>query len=310
MRLVLALLSVAVRCNDEVDHWDDSPGFLKRSHSLISPFSGNLPLWELKGDSMATSEYIRLTSDQQSKNGAIWSRVPVSFPWWEMQLSYRIHGSGKSVAADGMGLFLVKERTEQGSAIGGPERFQGFALLLDSYKNGGTAGNFPLISGFVSNGTWAFDHDTDGADQNIGKCLSGHRNKQRSSMLRVRYLDETLTVRVDPDGTGDFRKLCFEQEGVVLPTGLYMGLTSATGDLTDNHDVHGLKIWQLDSKTPNEPRNQLTPDVKRAVEDIPIDEKRGGGGGWLVFIILIIVAAGGGFWYYQEKQKHNAKRFY
>ena len=73
--VLCALLSVSVRCNDEVDHWDDSPGFLKRSHSLISPFSGNLPLWELKGDSMATAEYIRLTSDQQSKNGAIWSRV-------------------------------------------------------------------------------------------------------------------------------------------------------------------------------------------------------------------------------------------
>ena len=171
------------------------------------------------------------------------------------------------------------------------------AILLDSYKNGGTAGNFPLvsrnfsifsngfqISGFVSNGTWSFDHDTDGADQNIGKCLSGHRNKQRSSMIRVRqdlfnyhsynrksrYLDEKLTVRVDPDGTGDFRKLCFEVDGVVLPTGLYMGITSATGDLTDNHDVHGLKIWQLDSKTPNEPRNQLTPDVKREAPPISV----------------------------------------
>ena len=64
-----------VLAQDGIDYWDDSPGFLKRSHSLISPFSGNLPLWELKGDSMATSEYIRLTPDQQSKNGAIWSRV-------------------------------------------------------------------------------------------------------------------------------------------------------------------------------------------------------------------------------------------
>ena len=71
---------------------------------------------------------------------------PVSFPWWEIQLSYKVHGSGKSVAADGMGLFLVKERTKQGSAIGGPERFQGMAILLDSYKNGGTTGNFPLVS--------------------------------------------------------------------------------------------------------------------------------------------------------------------
>ena len=50
------------------------------------------------------------------------------------------------MAADGMGLFLVKERTKTGGAIGGPEQFQGFALLLDSYKNGQTIGNFPLVS--------------------------------------------------------------------------------------------------------------------------------------------------------------------
>ena len=74
-RMRLFYLISFVLAQDGIDYWDDSPGFLKRSHSLISPFSGNLPLWELKGDSMATSEYIRLTPDQQSKNGAIWSRV-------------------------------------------------------------------------------------------------------------------------------------------------------------------------------------------------------------------------------------------
>ena len=73
MKFVLCALSV-VLCNED-KYWDDSPGFLKRSHSLIPPHSGNLPLWELKGDTMATSEYIRLTSDQQSKNGGLWSRV-------------------------------------------------------------------------------------------------------------------------------------------------------------------------------------------------------------------------------------------
>jgi len=310
-RMRLILLISFVLGQEGIDYWDDSPGFLKRSHSLISPFSGNLPLWELKGDSMATSEYIRLTPDQQSKNGAIWSRVPVSFPWWEIQLSYKVHGSGKSVAADGMGLFLVKERTKQGSAIGGPERFQGMAILLDSYKNGGTTGNFPLISGFVSNGTWDFNHDTDGADQNIGKCLSGHRNKQKSSLLRIRYLDDRLTVRVDPDGSGDFRKTCFDVEGVVLPTGLYLGVTSATGDLTDNHDIYGLKIWQLDSKQKlTEPRNTLTPDVKKPAQDLPIEEKSGGSSGWMIFLVFVIICGGGGFWYYQEKQKQDAKRFY
>jgi len=311
MKLFLYLLSSVISNDNGIDYWDDSPGFLKRSHSLISPFSGNLPLWELKGDSMATSEYIRLTSDDQSRNGAAWSRVPVSFPWWEIQLAYKIHGSGKSVAADGMGLFLVKERTKTGGAIGGPEQFQGFALLLDSYKNGQTTGNFPLISGFVNNGTWKFDHDNDGDGQNIGKCLSGHRNKNKASLIRIRYLDDVITVRVDPDGSGDFRKTCFESTGVILPTGLYLGITSATGDLTDNHDVHGLKIWQLDSKKKyEEPFNSRTIDVLKPVTDTPIEEKSSGGSGWFMFFILLLVACGGGFWYYQEKQKQDAKRFY
>ena len=51
-------------------------------------------------------------------------------------------------------------------------------------------------------------------------------------MAKFRYLDDRLTVNVDPDGNGDFRKLCFDHEGVILPTGLYLGLTSATGDLS------------------------------------------------------------------------------
>jgi len=75
MKFVLIVFGI-VTCSEP--YWDDSPGFLKRSHSLIPPHSGNLPLWELKGDTMATSEYIRLTPDQQSKKGGLWSRV-VSF---------------------------------------------------------------------------------------------------------------------------------------------------------------------------------------------------------------------------------------
>lgn len=307
MKFVLCALSV-VLCNED-KYWDDSPGFLKRSHSLIPPHSGNLPLWELKGDTMATSEYIRLTSDQQSKNGGLWSRVPVSFPWWEMQLSFKLHGSGKSIAADGMGLFLIRERTKVGSAIGGPETFRGLAILLDSYKNGQTTGNFPQISGFVNDGTWAFNHDNDGADQNIGKCLSGHRNKANPSLLRIRYIDDRLTVKVDPDGTGDFRKTCFDVEGVKLPTGLYVGLTSATGDLTDNHDVIAFKIWQLDG-TDAGARHELVPEVMNLKPPVVELEKSGGGWGWFTFLIILIVIGGGGFYYYQERQKSMAKRFY
>ena len=81
---------------------------------------------------------------------------------------------------------------------------------------------------------------------NASRCFFSIRTFHDEHYFR--YLDDRLTVRVDPDGSGDFRKTCFDVEGVILPTGLYLGVTSATGDLTDNHDIYGLKIWQLDSK--------------------------------------------------------------
>ncbi len=31
--------------------------------------------WELMGDALVTTDYVRLTPDQQSKQGAIWSRI-------------------------------------------------------------------------------------------------------------------------------------------------------------------------------------------------------------------------------------------
>ena len=76
----------------------------------------------------------------------------------------------------------------------------------------------------------------------------------------LRYIDDTLSVMVDSDGSGDFRKVCFSQSGVKLPTGLYVGLTSATGDLTDNHDVQSFKIWQLDG-TDAGTRHEMKPEV-------------------------------------------------
>ena len=68
--------------------------FLKREHSLIKPFTGKhllqkrkglnvlcqgsgfgIPNWDFIGSTMVTSNYIRLTTDERSKQGAIWNKV-------------------------------------------------------------------------------------------------------------------------------------------------------------------------------------------------------------------------------------------
>ena len=40
---------------------------------------------------------------------------------------------------------------------------------------------------------------------------------------------------------------CFSSSGIILPTGYYFGLTAATGDLTDTHEIYSVRVYDLDS---------------------------------------------------------------
>lgn len=42
---------------------------------------------------------------------------------------------------------------------------------------------------------------------------------------------------------------CFSVGGIRLPTGYHFGISSTTGDLSDNHDVISVKLYQLDLPT-------------------------------------------------------------
>lgn len=41
-------------------------------------------------------------------------------------------------------------------------------------------------------------------------------------------------------------KECFQVKGVKLPTGYFFGVTATTGDLTDNHDILSVRLYELD----------------------------------------------------------------
>lgn len=41
-------------------------------------------------------------------------------------------------------------------------------------------------------------------------------------------------------------KECFQVKGVKLPTGYYFGVTATTGDLSDNHDILSIRLFELD----------------------------------------------------------------
>ncbi|KAM4756244.1 VIP36-like protein isoform 6-T7 [Cyanocitta cristata] len=169
-RAGLALLAVALglggpRAEQTEEH-------LKREHSLSKPYQGKrgeregdggdggpcqVPgngvryrrcvwaagvgsassgLWDLLGNAMVMTQFIRLTPDVQSKQGAVWNRVPCYLRDWEMQVHFKIHGQGKkNLNGDGFAIWYTKDRMQPGPVFGSKDNFLGLGVFVDTYPN-------------------------------------------------------------------------------------------------------------------------------------------------------------------------------
>lgn len=191
---------------------------------------------------------------------------------------------------------------------------------MDTYanQNGVHSHGHPYISAMVNNASLAYDHDRDGTHTEFAGCESKFRGVDHDTYLAIRYYNDTLTLRTDVDGSGNWQD-CFVAEGIRLPTGLYFGLTAATGDLSDNHDVISIKTYMLDAPltSSREDRSMIIPASAHAaahrdhVDDPPPPTS------WLKFFLYLIfsliglaVVGGIAFVIYQKRQETSRKRFY
>lgn len=95
--ILLLLLIIVI---NEIKGWN-TKDYMKREHSLIKPYHRgivfkyimhlliinlmiykkqliqgtkmSIPYWDFMGSTLVTNDYIRLTPDEQSKNGALWN---------------------------------------------------------------------------------------------------------------------------------------------------------------------------------------------------------------------------------------------
>lgn len=120
-------------------------------------------------------------------------------------------------------------------------------------------------------------------------------------------------------------KNCIDIAGVQLPTGYFFGASAGTGDLSDNHDIISMKLFQLMVEHPLEddtvdwtkiePSVSLLKSPKDNVDDPTGNFRSGPLTGWKVFLLLlcallgIIVCAVVGAVVFQKRQERN-KRFY
>ncbi|KAM4035745.1 vesicular integral-membrane protein VIP36 [Anomaloglossus baeobatrachus] len=312
------------------DLTDGNSEHMKREHSLIKPYQGvgssSMPLWDFRGSTMLTSQYVRLTPDERSKEGSIWNSMPCFLKDWELHIHFRIHGAGKkNLHGDGFALWYAKDRLQPGPVFGNQDKFHGLAVYVDTYPNDETTERvFPYISAMVNNGSLEYDHGKDGRTVELAGCTADVRNSNHDTFVAVRYSRGRLTIMTDIEGKNEWKN-CVDLSGVRLPTGYYFGATAATGDLSDNHDIISMKLYQLmvehspDDEnidwTKIEPSVSLLKSPKDNVDDPTGNFRSGPLTGWKVFLLLlaallgIIVCAVVGAVVFQKRQERN-KRFY
>lgn len=123
---------------------------------------------------------------------------------------------------------------------------------------------------------------------------------------------------VDIDGKQEWRE-CADITGVRLPTGYFLGASSATGDLSDNHDIISMKLYELTvERTPQEVEEGEVVAIPRVdnMEQFQVEvEEEGMSGVQLFFTILftvlgLIVLGVVGLIVYGRWKENKRKRFY
>ncbi|KAF3838861.1 hypothetical protein F7725_010629 [Dissostichus mawsoni] len=225
------------------DITDGNTEHLKREHSLMKPYQGNT--WDFWGSTLVTSSYVRLTSDEKSKQGSIWNTVPCHLKDWEMHVQFKIHGSGKkSLHGDGIALWYTKDKLHPGPVFSNNAQFHGLAVFVDTYSNDdATDRSFPFISAMVNNGSVNYDHGKDGAPRSWGAA------RLRSETKITTRTSPSDTPRggspylmIDVEDKNEWRE-CIDIGGVRLPT----DISSERQQLQEiyNHDIISMKMYQL-----------------------------------------------------------------
>ncbi|XP_040011130.1 lectin, mannose-binding 2-like b isoform X1 [Xiphias gladius] len=300
--------------------------FLKREYSLAKPYRGlgfsSSSQWDLMGTAVVTPDHVRLTPDLQSRQGAVWSRIPLLLRDWELKVHFKIHGLGKkNLNGDGLAIWLTRDRMQNGPVFGNMNQFIGLGIFVDTYPNADKSHDraFPYISVMLGNGTLSYDHDHDGRTTELGGCTAMARNSVSDTLLLIRYSKNRLMLMVDVDGKQEW-KHCVDITGLRLPTGYFFGASSATGDLSDNHDIISMKLYQLTvERTPEEEKeeeDEVTIPRVDDMEQFQVDVQEVGMSGVQFFFTLLFSALGlgvlavVGLMAYGRWTENRRKRFY
>ncbi|DAZ94228.1 TPA: hypothetical protein N0F65_001078 [Lagenidium giganteum] len=211
------------------------------------------PDFEYGGSTDVKKNFIRLTTDRQSKRGYVWSKNAINNDQMVAVVSFRIHGQGRRWFGDGIGIWLTHEKRHQnGENHGFLEKYYGVGILLDTFKNVEHRGGHKDVTLQINDGTKTVDDFND--QQKIG-CDGDFRYHSgsaafdpvySSSRLRIKVNGNNLELEIDPRNEGRWTScysgdLPFSREWLRQAS---FGITASTGSLADNHDI--IKVATFD----------------------------------------------------------------
>ena len=249
------------------------------------------PHWMAFGDTKVSKNFVRLTTDRQSKRGYAVNTQPVSPMDWVATMQFRVSGQAEKLFGDGMALWFVddapgvlKDATFGNKILGGPSKFRGFGILLDTFKNPEPGKTHKDVSVVINDGTV---DQPDWLGLPLRGCNSNFRFWEKRddfdastaiSQLRVTFRSSdaaaikrtigTLRVEVDPAGDGKW-ETCVDTFDLTLgdsghekafmagatdaawSVSANLAISAATGGVADNHDVVSLVVekWTAEKES-------------------------------------------------------------
>ncbi|KAL8896862.1 MAG: hypothetical protein Q9207_007501, partial [Kuettlingeria erythrocarpa] len=248
--------------------------------------------FDFGGDTIIRADqYVRLTSDRQSQEGWLFSRLPLTATNWEIEVEFKIHGQG-NLHGDGMAIWLTKQRAQTGPVFGSVDRFEGLGIFIDTYKNQRPGVVFPYVMAMLGNSSVTYDKEHDGKENEIGGCSArGIRASSTPTRIRLTYFAEkSLTVALQYKAENEWTE-CFETGPLTLPSVAYLGFSAETGELSDNHDI-------ISVETKNKYINKYTEQAGSTTSDTDAGRGLGRGkqfnrqkesGSWRWFFFKVIM---------------------
>ncbi|EAT76252.2 hypothetical protein SNOG_16427 [Parastagonospora nodorum SN15] len=264
--------------------------------------------WDFGGDTIIrTDKYVRLASDKASRDGWIFSRVPLTATNWEIVFEFKIHGQG-NLYGDGFAMWLTKQRAQPGNVFGHTDKFEGLGLFFDTYKNNRPGTVFPYIMAMNGDGQTAYDKDNDGKSNEVAGCSArGIRNAQVPTIAKLTYFqDEYLKLELQYKSVDEWTT-CFDIPNFKVPPVAYLGFSAETGELSDNHDIITVKSHNLYRKNPGA-NSGVNPNTGKKTAS-SMTRERESSGSWTWFLVkfvlfgLALTGAYVGYTVYRTKQR-------